>query len=174
VIPCTMPTHVPGYLCVWRVSSREKRRRPPFREACETVVINAHGGLSVSEQPLNIDAILVVTNPSHRKSRNAVSFSGDRNRQRAACGLEFLTPAPAFLGCRFRPADWPPRPPSFPELVFPEVLCGNALCDTHAQRCSFLRILNLLLHLCPEIERIGNFVEGFRRAAGAVGDDHLP
>jgi len=37
-----------------------------FREACETVVINAHGGLMYLNQPLNMDAILVVTNPPRR------------------------------------------------------------------------------------------------------------
>ena len=34
-----------------------------FREACETIVINAHGGLLYLNQPLDMDAMLVVTNP---------------------------------------------------------------------------------------------------------------
>src|ERR1700732_3795309 len=34
-----------------------------FREACETVVINAHGGLMYLNQPLHKDAELVITHP---------------------------------------------------------------------------------------------------------------
>jgi len=34
-----------------------------FREACETVVINAHGGLMYLNQPLAMDAMVVLTNP---------------------------------------------------------------------------------------------------------------
>jgi hypothetical protein len=68
-----------------------------FREACETVVINAHGGLMYLNQPLNMDAVLVITNP----------FTQDKGQR---IGLEFLTPAPHFWGVDFVPADWPPPP----------------------------------------------------------------
>ena len=44
------------------------RNRKRFREACETIVINAHGALLVLSQSLDDDAQLVVTNPYHQRT----------------------------------------------------------------------------------------------------------
>jgi hypothetical protein len=82
-----------------------------FREACETVVINAHGGLMYLNQPLNMDAVLVVTNPFTQEEQECrIVFLGDATDKGQRIGLEFLTPAPHFWGVDFVPADWPPPP----------------------------------------------------------------
>src|SRR5258705_5935642 len=47
-----------------------------FREACETVVINAHGGLMYLNQPLNMDAILVITNPFTQEEQECIHVQG--------------------------------------------------------------------------------------------------
>src|SRR6202030_2855315 len=62
-----------------------------FREACETVVINAHGGLMYLNQPLNIDAILVITNPFTQEEQECrIVFLGDATDKGQRVGLEFL------------------------------------------------------------------------------------
>jgi len=86
-----------------------------FREACETVVINAHGGLMYLNQPLNMDAILVVTNPFTQEEQECrIVFLGDATDKGQRVGLEFLTPAPHFWGVDFVPADWPAPPAVVP------------------------------------------------------------
>jgi hypothetical protein len=79
-----------------------------FREACETIVINAHGGLMYLNQPLNMDSILVITNPFTQEEQECrIVFLGDATDKGQRIGLEFLTPAPHFWGVDFVPADWP-------------------------------------------------------------------
>jgi hypothetical protein len=79
-----------------------------FREACETIVINAHGGLMYLNQPLHMDAILVITNPFTQEEQECrIVFLGDATDKGQRVGLEFLTPAPHFWGVDFVPADWP-------------------------------------------------------------------
>jgi hypothetical protein len=79
-----------------------------FREACETIVINAHGGLMYLNQPLNMDAILVLTNPfTQEEQESRIVFLGDATEKGQRVGVEFLTPAPHFWGVDFVPADWP-------------------------------------------------------------------
>ena len=86
-----------------------------FREACETIVINAHGGLMYLNQPLNMDAILVVTNPFTQEEQECrIVFLGDATDKGQRVGLEFLTPAPHFWGVDFVPADWPAPPAVVP------------------------------------------------------------
>ena len=82
-----------------------------FRDACETAVINAHGGLIRMDQPLNMDAILVVTNPFTQEEQECrIVFLGDATDKGQRVGVEFLTPAPHFWGVDFVPADWPAPP----------------------------------------------------------------
>jgi hypothetical protein len=82
-----------------------------FREACETIVINAHGGLMYLNQPLNKDAELVITNPFTQEEQECrIVFLGDATDKGQRVGLEFLTPAPHFWGVDFVPADWPAPP----------------------------------------------------------------
>jgi hypothetical protein len=82
-----------------------------FREACETIVINAHGGLMYLNQPLAMDAMLVLTNPfTQEEQESRVVFLGEATDKGQRVGVEFLTPAPHFWGVDFVPADWPAPP----------------------------------------------------------------
>jgi hypothetical protein len=79
-----------------------------FREACETIVINAHGGLMYVNQPLAMDAILVLTNPfTQEEQESRIVFLGEATEKGQRVGVEFLTPAPHFWGVDFVPTDWP-------------------------------------------------------------------
>src|SRR5258708_36224442 len=68
-----------------------------FREACESVVINAHGGLMYLNQQLNMDAVLVITNPftQEEQERRIVFLRGATDNGKRI-GLQFLAPAPHF------------------------------------------------------------------------------
>jgi len=82
-----------------------------FREACETIVINAHGGLLYLNQPLDMDAMLVITNPfTQEEQESRTVFIGDATEKGQRVGVEFLTPAPHFWGVDFVPQDWPAPP----------------------------------------------------------------
>lgn len=82
-----------------------------FRETCETIVINAHGGLLYLNQPLTMDTIVVLTNPFTQEEQECrIVFLGDANDKGQRVGLEFLTPAPHFWGVDFVPTDWPAPP----------------------------------------------------------------
>ena len=73
-----------------------------FREACETIVINAHGGLMYLNQPLSMDGIVVLTNPfTQEEQESRVVFLGDATEKGQRVGVEFLTPAPHFWGIDF-------------------------------------------------------------------------
>jgi hypothetical protein len=79
-----------------------------FRVACETVVINAHGGLLYLNQPLRMDAILVLANPfTQEEQESRIVFLGEATDKGQRVGVEFLTPAPHFWGVDFLPTDWP-------------------------------------------------------------------
>jgi hypothetical protein len=82
-----------------------------FREACETIVINAHGGLVYLNQPLSMDSMVVLTNPfTQEEQESRIVFLGDATEKGQRVGVEFLTPAPHFWGVDFVPADWPAPP----------------------------------------------------------------
>lgn len=81
-----------------------------FREACETIVINAHGGLLYLNQPLENGAMIVLINPFTQDEQECrIVFLGDGGEKGQRIGVEFLSPAPHFWGVEFEPADWPPR-----------------------------------------------------------------
>jgi hypothetical protein len=82
-----------------------------FREACETILINAHGGLLALNQTLRMDEILVLTNPFTQDEQECrVVFLGDITKKGQRVGVEFLTPSPHFWGVEFVPGDWPAPP----------------------------------------------------------------
>jgi hypothetical protein len=82
-----------------------------FREACETIVINAHGGLMYLNQPLAMDSMVVITNPfTQEEQESRVVFLGEAPDKGQRVGVEFLPPAPHFWGVDFVPADWPAPP----------------------------------------------------------------
>jgi hypothetical protein len=86
-----------------------------FREASETIVINAHGGLMYLNQTLDMDAMIVVTNPfTQEEQESRVVFLGEATDKGQRVGIEFLTPAPHFWGVDFVPNDWPAPPANIP------------------------------------------------------------
>ncbi len=81
-----------------------------FREVCETIVINAHGGLLYLGQPLEIGEMIVLTNPLTQEEQECrIVYLGDATEKGQRVGVEFLSPAPHFWGVEFAPADWPAR-----------------------------------------------------------------
>lgn len=84
-----------------------------FREQAQTIVINAHGGLLYLNQPLEMGAEVVITNPATEEEQECrVVYLGESTEKGQRVGVEFLTPAPHFWGVEFPPPDWPPRPQS--------------------------------------------------------------
>src|SRR5438045_5733347 len=82
----------------------DKRR---FRETCETIVINAHGGLIYLNQPLNMDVMVVLTNPFTQDEQECrIVFLGDATEKGQSVGLVFLQPAPHFWGVALVPSHW--------------------------------------------------------------------
>jgi hypothetical protein len=72
-----------------------------FKETCETVVVNDHGGLLLLKHEIDNGEMLVITNPDTLEEQECrVVYLGDPgDRQRV--GVEFLTPAPHFWGLEF-------------------------------------------------------------------------
>ncbi len=86
-----------------------------FREACDTIVINAHGGLLYLNQPLEDGAMLVLVNPLTQEEQDCrVVYLGDAGEKGQRVGVEFLSPAPRFWGVDFAAPDWVPPPAAAP------------------------------------------------------------
>ncbi len=82
-----------------------------FREVCETIVVNAHGGLLYLNQPVENGALVVLNSPHTQEELECrVVYLGEAGDKGQRVGVEFLTPAPHFWGVDFAPADWPSRP----------------------------------------------------------------
>ena len=82
-----------------------------FRETCETIVVSAHGGLLYLGQPVEIDVMLVLTNPLTQEEQECrVVYLGEAGEKGQRVGVEFLSPAPRFWGVEFAPTDLPAPP----------------------------------------------------------------
>ena len=76
--------------------------RKKFKETCETVVVNAHGGLLVMKHEVDNGEMLVLTNPLTQEEQECrVVYLGDIAEKGQRVGIEFLTPAPRFWGVEF-------------------------------------------------------------------------
>ena len=76
--------------------------RKKFKETCETVVVNAHGGLLVLKHEVVNGEMLVLTNPLTQEEQECrVVYLGDIGEKGQRVGVEFLTPAPHFWGVDF-------------------------------------------------------------------------
>jgi hypothetical protein len=76
-----------------------------FRETCQTVVVNAHGGLLLLKHEVNDGEMLVLTNPETQEEQECrVVYLGDPGDKGQRVGIEFLTPAPRFWGVDFKDA----------------------------------------------------------------------
>jgi hypothetical protein len=77
-----------------------------FREVCETVVVNSHGGLLFLKNEIDEGEMLVVTNPDTDEEQECrVVFLGDAGDKGQRVGIEFLSPAPRFWGVDFGAGD---------------------------------------------------------------------
>jgi hypothetical protein len=73
-----------------------------FKEACETVVVNAHGGLLMLKHEIDNGEMLVLTNPETLEDQECrVVYQGEPCEKGQRIGVEFLTPAPRFWGLEF-------------------------------------------------------------------------
>ena len=76
--------------------------RKKFKETCETVVVNAHGGLILLKHEVDNGEMLVITNPETLEELECrVVYLGDPGDKGQRVGIEFLTPAPRFWGVEF-------------------------------------------------------------------------
>ena len=76
-----------------------------FRETCETVVVNGHGGLLFLKHEIDTGEMLVITNPETLEELECrVVYLGEPVGKGQRVGVEFLTPAPHFWGLEFNDA----------------------------------------------------------------------
>ncbi len=76
--------------------------RKKFKETCETVVVNAHGGLLLLKHEVANGEMLVLTNPETQEEQECrIVYLGEPVEKGQRVGVEFLTPAPRFWGVEF-------------------------------------------------------------------------
>ena len=76
--------------------------RKKFKETCETVVVNGHGGLLMLKHEVDNGEMLVITNPETQEDQECrIVYLGDPSDKGQRVGIEFLTPAPRFWGVEF-------------------------------------------------------------------------
>lgn len=98
------------------VVAGKDRDRKRFREACETIVISAHGALLMLKREVDDGAELVVTNPFTQEEQECrVVYLGEDSGKGQRVGIEFLTPAPHFWGMEFTQPDWSAAPVRRPQ-----------------------------------------------------------
>ena len=77
-----------------------------FTETCETVVVNAHGGLLLLKNEIDHGEMLVLTHPDTMEEMECrVVYLGEPGDRGQRVGVEFLTPAPHFWGVEFGAAS---------------------------------------------------------------------
>ncbi len=73
-----------------------------FREVCQTLVVNSHGGLLLLKNEVDQGEMIVLTNPDTDEEQECrVVFLGEPGDQGQRVGVEFLTPGPRFWGLEF-------------------------------------------------------------------------
>ena len=73
-----------------------------FREICETLVVNAHGGLLNLKHEVDDGEMLVLVNPETQEEQECrIVYLGESGTRGMRVGVEFLTPAPHFWGIDF-------------------------------------------------------------------------
>lgn len=84
-----------------------------FRESCQTIVVNAQGGLIYLNETVELGGQLQVVNPvTDEEQECRVVYIGDVSERGQRVGLEFLSPAPHFWGMEFTDPSVPRRPQS--------------------------------------------------------------
>lgn len=73
-----------------------------FKEFCETVVVNAHGGLLMLKHEVDDGEMLVLVNPETQEEQECrIVYIGELCDRGQRVGIEFLTPSPHFWGVEF-------------------------------------------------------------------------
>jgi len=73
-----------------------------FREVCETLVVNAHGGLLMLKNEVDDGEMIVLVNPETLDEQECrIVYVGESGKRGLRVGVEFLTPAPHFWGLDF-------------------------------------------------------------------------
>jgi hypothetical protein len=86
-----------------------------FRSKCQTIVINAHGGLLYVNESLSLGAEITLVNPATEEEQECrVVYVGDTSEKGTRIGVEFLSPSPHFWGVEFAQQDWHAGLPSAP------------------------------------------------------------
>ncbi|HKF50950.1 MAG TPA: hypothetical protein VKB26_01450 [Candidatus Acidoferrales bacterium] len=79
-----------------------------FRESCQTIVVNAQGGLIYLNETVELGGQLQVVNPvTDEEQECRVVYIGDVSDRGQRVGLEFLSPAPHFWGMEFTERETP-------------------------------------------------------------------
>lgn len=83
-----------------------------FKESCQTIVVNAHGGLIYLDESVEVGGQVQVTNPvTDEEQECRVVYIGDVSDKGQRVGLEFLAPSPHFWGMEFaEPEAHGPKP----------------------------------------------------------------
>ena len=77
-----------------------------FRESCQTIVVNAQGGLIYLNETVELGGQLQMVNPvTDEEQECRVVYIGDVSDRGQRVGLEFLSPAPHFWGMEFTEPD---------------------------------------------------------------------
>src|SRR5277367_6727607 len=70
-----------------------------FTEICQTLVVNAHGGLLLLKQEVKDGEMLVLIHPESLEEQECrIVYLGEPGDKGQRVGVEFLTPAPHFWG----------------------------------------------------------------------------
>jgi hypothetical protein len=70
-----------------------------FTETCQTMVVNAHGGLLLLKQEVKDGEMLVLIHPETLEEQECrIVYLGEPGDKGQRVGVEFLTPAPHFWG----------------------------------------------------------------------------
>jgi hypothetical protein len=70
-----------------------------FTETCQTLVVNAHGGLLLLKQEVKDGEMLVLIHPETLEEQECrIVYMGELADKGQRVGVEFLTPAPHFWG----------------------------------------------------------------------------
>jgi len=98
------------FMRIYVLVKGENAQGRKFSEACQTVAVNAHGGLLYLQEPVEMHASLILASPlSEEEQECRVVYIGDNSDKGTRVGVEFLSPAPRFWGVEFTQPDWPPN-----------------------------------------------------------------
>lgn len=73
-----------------------------FKEFCQTIVVNGHGGLLLLRHEVDNGEMLVLVNLETQEEQECrIVYLGEPGEKGQRVGVEFLTPAPHFWGLEF-------------------------------------------------------------------------